>query len=93
MADLDRVPQVAPVPGLGPGALGEPVAAPFGEGGGGLGVARQECQEMVEALGIEAKGRRELPEDRAELFLEPQHARGKEIGERRLDLAQAAGHG
>ena len=88
MADLDRVPQVAPVPRLGPGALGEPVAAPFGEGGGGLGVARQQCQEMVETLGIEAKGRRELPEDRAELLLQPQDAGGKEIGERRLDLAQ-----
>jgi len=43
---------------------------------------------MVEALGIEAKGRRELPQAGAELFLEPQHARGKEIGERCLDLAQ-----
>src|SRR5712671_5318824 len=43
---------------------------------------------MVETFGREAKARRELPQAGAELFLEPQHARGKEVGERRLDVAQ-----
>ena len=88
MADLDRVPQFAPTLGPGPGALGEPLAAMFGECRGGLGVSRQKRKEMVEALGREAEARRELPQHGAELLLEPQDAGGEEIGERRLDLAQ-----
>ena len=88
MADLDRVPQLAPALGLGPGTLGKPVAAAFGEGGSGLGIARQQGEEMVEAFGIEAEIGRELPQARAELLLQPQDARGEEIGERGLDLAQ-----
>ena len=41
MADLDRVPQFAPLHDLGPGAVGEPVAMACGESSRGLGVARQ----------------------------------------------------
>ena len=88
VADLDRVAQFAPLRGLGPAAVGEPLAAAFGEGRGGFGVARQQCEEMVEPLGRETEARRELPQHRAELLFEPQDAGGKEIGERGLDLAQ-----
>src|SRR5437763_1861206 len=55
---------------------------------GGFAVARQQCQKPVKLLGIEAEARRELPQKRPELFFEPQYARGKEIGERCLDVAQ-----
>ena len=41
MADLDRVAQLAPMCGAGPGALGEPFAAVLGECRGGLGVPWQ----------------------------------------------------
>src|SRR5215469_18531208 len=43
---------------------------------------------MIETFGREAKARRELPQHGTELLLEPQDARGKEIGERGLDIAQ-----
>src|SRR5207244_9803322 len=89
MADLDGVPQLAPAPGLSPGALGEPFAAAFGECCRGLGVSGEKREEMVEALGREAEARRELPQAGAELLLKPQDAGSKEIGERRLDLAQS----
>ncbi len=39
-------------------------------------------------LAVVAEGWRELPEDRAELFLQGQHPGGEEVGERLFDLAQ-----
>jgi len=80
--------QFAVLRGLGPGAIGEPVATAFGKGRGGVGVARQQREEMIEPFGGEAEARRELPQHGPELLLEPQDARGEEIGERRLDFAQ-----
>ena len=50
VADLDRVPQLAAAFGARPGAAGEPVVVAAGERGGGLGVARQDGEEMVETL-------------------------------------------
>ena len=80
--------QFAVLRGLGPGAIGEPVATAFGKGRGGVGVARQQREEMIEPFGGEAEARRELPQHRAELLPEPQDTGGEEIGERGLDLAQ-----
>src|SRR5690348_13237015 len=56
--------------------------------GRGFAVTRQRCQEPVKLLGVETEARRKLPQKRPELFFETQYARGKEIGERRLDIAQ-----
>ena len=75
--------------GLGPGAIGEPVATAFGKGRGGVGVARQQREEMIEPFGGEAEARRELPQHGPELFLEAQDPGGEEIGKRGLDLAQS----
>src|SRR5207237_65470 len=88
MADLDRVPQWPLFFDLGPGAAGEPMVMPLGQGRGGLGVARQQREERIELLFVEAEARRELPEQRPELFLQPQHSLGEKIGERRFDVAQ-----
>ena len=88
VADLDRVPQLAPAFGPRPGAAGEPVVVAAGERGGRLRVARQEREEMVETLGVKSEARRKLPQERAQLLLEPQYAGGEEIGERRLDIVQ-----
>src|SRR6202022_287421 len=43
---------------------------------------------MVEAIEREAEAGRGLPPEGAGLLLQPQDAGGKEVGERRLDLAQ-----
>ena len=51
-------------------------------------IERQRCQERLEGRRIEAEARRELPQHRSELAAEPQHARGEEIGHRRLGLAE-----
>ena len=42
---------------------------PFGEARRGLGVPRQQEEEMVEARGIKSEGRRKLPEKRTQLLL------------------------
>ncbi len=88
VADLDCVTQLPPAFGARPGAAGESLLVPFGEGRRGLGVPWQQSEEMFEARGVESEARRELPEERAELVIEAQHAGGKEIGERRLDVAK-----
>ncbi len=88
VADLDRVPQLAPAFGLRPGAAGEPVVVAAGERGGRLGVARQNGEEVVETLGIKSEARRELPQEGAEFLVEAQYAGGEEIGERRLYVSQ-----
>src|SRR6516225_869090 len=43
---------------------------------------------MTEARRVEPEAGRELPQEGAELLLEPQHAGGEEIGERRLYIMQ-----
>src|SRR6185369_5157774 len=53
-----------------------------------LSCSRQQLEERVEALQIEWPLWRELPQNRAELVLELEHARGEEVCERRLDVAQ-----
>ncbi len=88
VADLNRVPQLAPAAGLRASAAGEPVVVAAGECGSRLGVARQDREEMVETLGVKFKSRRELPQKGAELLFEPQYTGGEEIGERRLYIIQ-----
>ena len=55
---------------------------------GGRAVPRKQREEPVEPFGVEAKTRRELPQERPQLLLQPQHAGGEEIGKRRFDIAQ-----
>jgi hypothetical protein len=88
MTDLDRVAQPAAAPGFGPGAPGEAPVVSLGKHYGGLAVARQHCEKPVELFSIEAEARRELPQKRAELLLQPQDPGGEEIGERGFDVAQ-----
>jgi hypothetical protein len=61
---------------------------PFGERRGGFRVPRQRPDETVEAGGVEFEPRRELPQERAQVLLQPQHAGGEEIGERRFDVVK-----
>ena len=51
-------------------------------------LARQELEECPEILGIELSGRRELPEDRAELLAQLQDAARKESLDRGAGLAE-----
>ena len=60
----------------------------FGEGRRGLRVRRQQSKKVFETCGVKSEARRKLPQERAQLLLEAQHAGGEEIGERRLDVAK-----
>ena len=51
-----------------PGAAGEALVVPFSEGRRGLGVPRQQSEEMFEARRVKSEARRKLPEKRAQLL-------------------------
>src|SRR6185437_6964963 len=71
-----------------PRAASNPVVMPSGELRGFRRVARQRAEKRVETSLVEGKIGWELPENRPQLFSQPQYARSKEIGERNLDVAQ-----
>ena len=60
--------------------------------GGDLGCCprgtRQLRKERVHPIRVEAEIRWELPQDRTQLLIEGEHARGEEVRQRRLDAAQ-----
>src|SRR5690606_11214645 len=74
--------------GMRPGTTLQPRVMPPRQRRGFIRRLRQERKERLEAGWVETEVRRELPEDRAELLPEPQHARGEEVGERTLDALQ-----
>src|SRR4029077_15846814 len=82
------MPQLAAASGLRPSAANEAPVVTFGRGRRAFRIPRQQREEMIEALRVELEAGRELPQERAELFLEPQHAGGEEIGEWRLYIIQ-----
>ncbi len=88
MANLDGMAQKPLAPGSGPGTALYAMIVARRHIGRGFGVAGQQCQEPIELFGVETEARGKLPQKRPELFFQPQYARGKEIGERRLDIAQ-----
>jgi hypothetical protein len=57
VANLDRVPHLAPPFGPRPGAAGQAVVVPLGERRRGLGVARQQREEIIETLAVKFKTR------------------------------------
>jgi hypothetical protein len=54
----------------------------------GIGIARQQCGEGCDPLGVERKIRRQLPQDRSEFATQAQQARGEEVRHRYLYPAQ-----
>src|SRR5205823_11628864 len=60
----------------------------FRERRGGSGIARKQFEKCAQTLGVKAKAWRQLPKNRSEFFTQCEHARGKEIGERRFNAAQ-----
>nr|BFE93741.1 hypothetical protein GCM10020185_42770 [Pseudomonas brassicacearum subsp. brassicacearum] len=60
-----------------------------GQGGGTFGVVGQLLEEVFEQFRVEFETGRKLPEDRAQLLLELQHAGGEEIGQGLADVPQA----
>ena len=51
-------------------------------------IARQQIEEGARLVGVEAEHRRQLPQDRAELLAEEQHALREEVGQRRVRLLE-----
>src|SRR5690606_7089366 len=78
----------------GPSALGAEagISHPFivvaGEPAGGLRVVGQETEEVVQPVGIETNGRRELPQDRAQLLAQLEDPGGEEVGEGGLRVGE-----
>ena len=72
----------------GPGPAGEPVIMTRRERCGCLSIARQQAQEIIEALAIKAKARRKLLQKWPEFFFEAQYPGCKEIGKRCFDIVQ-----
>jgi hypothetical protein len=60
----------------------------FGEGCGGVGVSREESEELFERIGLELEIGRELPQDRPEFGAECEQAGGEEVGQRLLGTAE-----
>jgi len=61
---------------------------PAGKLRGGDGIARKQIEELTEPFGVPSEVWRKLPENRPQLFAQAKNAGRKEIGERRLDIAQ-----
>ncbi len=88
--DLDGVAQPAFARRLEPRLLDAAIVLP-GELSRFLGIAGQHRQEALQPFGFEAEIRRELPQEGPQLFLQRQHAGGKEVrqGRARLFVAEA----
>src|SRR3546814_18043641 len=69
-------------------AAGHAGIAPAREPHRSLAMARQQCEKRFQTLGVEAKTRWQLPEERSELLAEVEDARCEEIRERLFDVAQ-----
>jgi hypothetical protein len=74
--------------GLDAGAALEPIVMgvrnPQRLGGG----AREDGEKIFEHLLVEARHRRKLPQDGAQLWAQLEKSRGQEVGQRRFDAAQ-----
>src|SRR5581483_9372627 len=90
MADLHRMAERPLAVDLEPAPALDAAVVPLRERQRRLGIARQAREEALDARGIEAEVRRQLPQQRAELAAEAKHARGEEIRERRLELGEPA---
>ena len=88
MADFDGVADGAAPNLLGEGTGFEAFVMAAREFGGGVSIAREELEELLEALGVERELGWELPEDGAEFGAESEQAGGEEVGERLLRIAK-----
>ena len=89
MANLDGVADGLALAGLGVGAALQAVVVLFGQGGGGVGVAWEQGEELFERIGLELEVGRELPEDRPEFGAEGEQAGGEEVCQRLLGTSEA----
>ncbi len=70
------------------GASFQALVMPAGDLRGLMGGLRQHPEEGLEHLGVETHRGRELPEDGPQLLAQLEQARGEEVGQRRVDVAQ-----
>ena len=89
MANLDGVADRFALAGFGVGAAFQAVVVLFGEGSCGVGVSREQSEELLERIGFELKVGRELPEDGAEFGAEGEQAGGEKVCQGLLDAAEA----
>jgi hypothetical protein len=90
VAHLHRVAQRTPAIGMPGSAVLDAVVVARPRVRPRVGVVRQLREEGLEALGQERHHRRELPQDRPELFLQLEQPVGEEVRERRLDRPSGA---
>ena len=84
MPRLDRMPDRPRAVDARPGASLQPRVVLPREPRRVLRIARQQLEERLETAEVERPLRAELPEDRPELLVEAQRARGEEVRERAL---------
>src|SRR6185312_251524 len=88
MPDFHRMAQAAFLIDLEPGAAGDAMIVLAREFQRGLAVAGQQREEGLDARAVEAEIGRELPENRTELWPQPQQTLREEIRETRFGIAQ-----
>src|SRR6266511_5399489 len=88
MTDLDRVAQRAIDAVREARAASHFLVAAARERARLVGVARQQIEEALESIGVEAEHRRQLPQERTELVAQIGDARGEEVRERQLRVAK-----
>ncbi len=88
MTDLDRVAQPAPAANVETGAVLHPAVVAARQLERCLGVVRQQAEEGIETVGIEALPGRKLPQHRTELGAELEHPRGEKVGQRDVDILE-----
>jgi len=88
VADFECMPKLAVRAGAEPGARFELRIVTARQPRRRMRVARQKIEEGCEFARIEPHLRRQLPQDRTKLVLQPEHARREEIRKRRLCVFQ-----